>query len=166
MKLEFWRNIYGYKGIYQISNYGNTKSFKYKEPRILKKGINSRGYFYVNLCMNGKYKSCSVHRLVAKEFVKGNIQLTVNHKDENKKNNYFENLEWLTKEDNYKYFIKNSVYKIKGENNGRSKLKKNDVDNIRILYKTGKHTVKSLSFKYKVSKSHIFNIVNNKRWVN
>lgn len=38
-------------------------SFKSGKSKILKKRINQGGYYYVNLCKNGKYKSFCIHRI-------------------------------------------------------------------------------------------------------
>ena len=63
---------------------------------MLKQKTNKGGYKYVNVCANGKHKSFRVHRLVALAFVenpKPEEYDIVNHKDENKQNNVFTNLE-------------------------------------------------------------------------
>lgn len=52
----------------------------------------------------------------------------------------------------------------KGENNGASKLKDNDVLEIRTLYKDKKYTTIELGKMYKVSRSTISYIVNNKTY--
>jgi hypothetical protein len=107
---EIWKDIEGYVGFYQVSNFGrvksvereswNGKSFFLKEERILKATPNHNGYPSVALCKNSKYKRLLVHRLVAKHFVENpNSHPIVNHKDEVKTNNHVANLEWCT----YKY---------------------------------------------------------------
>lgn len=61
------------------------------------------GYLYVSL-KGENHKYCSIHRLVAKCFLekKSNCEF-VNHKDENKENNIYTNLEWCTKSYNNHY---------------------------------------------------------------
>lgn len=55
------------------------------------------GYKCVTLCINGEYKLCSVHRIVAKTFLPNPDNLPfVNHKDEDPSNNKVDNLEWCT----------------------------------------------------------------------
>ena len=49
MDTEIWRDIDGYEGDYQVSNFGRVKSFKYKTPRILKPDLDGGGYLQVNL---------------------------------------------------------------------------------------------------------------------
>src|SRR5690606_39581867 len=58
---------------------------------------NDDGYYYVRLWRNGKAKYALVHRLVAMAFVPNDdpeSKIVINHKDGNKKNNYYKNLEW------------------------------------------------------------------------
>ena len=98
---EIWKDIKGYDGKYQISNYGRVKSLlRYK--KILKPILQTKGYFYVSLCKPNK--NFTIHRLVAEEFIPNPENLPcVNHKDENKHNNHVDNLEWCTYEYNNNY---------------------------------------------------------------
>ena len=62
------------------------------------------GYYYVQLCENGKRKRVSVHRLVAETFIDNPCNFPmVNHKDENRENNKVNNLEWCTEKYNTNY---------------------------------------------------------------
>lgn len=62
--------------------------------------IGKNGYKAVQL-YNVSVKTCYVHRLVASAFIPNPDNLPqVNHKDGNRLNNYFENLEWCTQKDN------------------------------------------------------------------
>ena len=101
---EIWKDIAGYEGLYQISNFGKVKSFRKgkrsgsKTETILKPTPNATGYLQITL-----YRSPSdrhkffVHRLVAQAFINNPDKLeAVNHKDENIKNNCVDNLEWCT----------------------------------------------------------------------
>ncbi len=43
--IERWKDIEGYKGIYQVSEFGNVRSFKRsQEGKLLKLSKNSNGY--------------------------------------------------------------------------------------------------------------------------
>lgn len=104
---EIWKNIENYEGIYQVSNKGRIKRiFKTKEKLVTQHL--QRGYYYVCLCKNSKYKWYITHRLVAKAFIPNPLHLPeVNHKDENKVNNDESNLEWCTSKYNSNYGTRN-----------------------------------------------------------
>lgn len=99
---EIWKDIEGYNGKYQVSNLGNIKSFlRAKNGHIMAKVITSRNREMIQLYDR---KSFFVHRLVAMAFVKGYQDgFEVNHKDENPRNNRWDNLEWVTHDDNIHY---------------------------------------------------------------
>lgn len=105
---EIWRDIDGYEGIYQISNKGRVKSLHNGSERILRPVIDKYGYMFVYLSNNSVRKYFRLHRLVALAFIPNpENKPQVNHKDENKKNNCVENLEWITHIDNCNYGTRN-----------------------------------------------------------
>lgn len=104
---EIWKDIAGFEGFYQISNYGRVKSLRRYKSNWSKKQIvnekikrysdNGHGYIIVPLSKNNKQKMFYVHRLVAIAFLQNPLNLPeINHKDENKSNNKIDNLEWCT----------------------------------------------------------------------
>lgn len=111
--MEIYKSILGYEGIYEVSNLGNVKSLSRAifvegrnpyviKERILKPGVNTKGYYIVVLC-NGKQKTRKVHQLVAIAFlnhVPCGMSLVVDHIDENKLNNKSDNLQILTNRQN------------------------------------------------------------------
>lgn len=101
---EEWRPIIGYLD-YFISNQGNVKSLKGKQPRLLKQKTDSDGYKRVALSNGtGKLKHFGVHRLVAIHFIENTDgKPVVNHLDGDKSNNDFTNLEWATISENGKH---------------------------------------------------------------
>lgn len=118
---EEWRNITGCKGLYQINNNGKVRSLNYKRTGLIKelkpiKFGKRRQYLKVDLYINGKRCSRSIHRLVAEAFLPNPKSLPeVNHKDENTFNNTVfiddnglineskSNLEWCDRLYNCKY---------------------------------------------------------------
>ena len=111
-----WRDIVGWEGFYQISENGLIKSLPRKHnpnERIRKTNINKCGYERVALSKNSKNYYYSVHRLLAEAFVPNpNNYPCINHKDENKTNNHYTNLEWCTHHYNNNY---NNRYKTVSE---------------------------------------------------
>ena len=115
---EVWQDIDGYEGLYQISNYGMVKSLPrnntIKKPRILHNCYNNKGYCMVSLCKNNKAKNYRIHRLVAQAFIPNPNNLPeINHKDENKKNNRVDNLEWCNSKYNNTYGNRTKIASIK-----------------------------------------------------
>ena len=108
---EEWKDIKGYEGLYQISNLGRVKSLRYankqafyKREKLLKGANDKDGYLQVTLCKNNTKKTCRIHKLVAESFLDNPYNYScINHKDENKQNNNYKNLEYCTIKYNNNY---------------------------------------------------------------
>jgi len=91
--METWKDVEGYEGIYQVSNTGKVRNIIKCRPVKTKK--NNRDYVQIRLYKNGEVEHWLLHRLVAKHFIDNPESLPqVNHKDEDKDNNNYTNLEW------------------------------------------------------------------------
>ena len=109
--MEEWRDIKGYEGYYQISNFGRVKSLsrdvgsnRCKKETIMKTSLDKDGYEHLVLRKNGKQRHFRVNRLVAEAFLENpNNYPQVNHKDEDKTNNNANNLEWCSAKYNVNY---------------------------------------------------------------
>lgn len=114
---EIWKDIAGYEGYYQVSNFGRVKRFG--SVKNLKPGDNGHGYLYVNLSVKNKTKSFYVHRLVAIAFIENPLdKKTVNHVNGNKSDNSIENLEWATQSENSQHgFDTGLIRQNKGKDN-------------------------------------------------
>ena len=129
---EIWKDIKGYEGIYQISNFGRVKSLIYPKEKIMniynfrRDEEKGKGYWRVRLIKNSSYKYFFVHRLVAEAFIPNpNNYATVNHINGIKTDNRIDNLEWCSLKENIQKAWETGLYKV---------------DEIRRLngYKTGK----------------------------
>lgn len=121
--METWKDIEGYAGLYQISNFGQVKSFVKKE-KILKQNTCPKGYKSVNLYLNGVSQTTRIHRLVGQYFLASSVKPQINHKNGVKSDNYYKNLEWATNLENQHHAWKNSLMTIqncKGKNNNNYK---------------------------------------------
>lgn len=96
---EEWRDIPGYEGEYQVSNFGRVRCIKYfRIPKLLKTKAYQDGTLFVELGKNEQTHKRRVHHLVAEAFIEKpetDKHLEVNHKDGNKANNHVSNLEWV-----------------------------------------------------------------------
>jgi hypothetical protein len=165
--MEVWKKIKGYD-YYEVSNNGNVKSNhkRSKDKPLLNLRVTKKGYRRVKLSKNGKEKMFLVHRLVAEAFIPNpKNKPFVNHKNGLKNDNNLNNLEWVTAKENSVHAVINKLNNpLRGENNGNSKLDVLKVIDIRTKYDGKKHTFKSLSKEYNVSKTLIGSIVNKKIW--
>lgn len=111
---ELWKDIEGYEG-YQVSNLGRVRSTDHVDyskgykrtfkSKIRKQQIGTNGYLLVPI---NNLPNIPVHRAVAKAFVPGYFEgAQVNHKDENRQNNRWDNLEWVTPMENANYGSRN-----------------------------------------------------------
>jgi len=159
---EIWKEIEGYDGYYEVSNYGRIKAnYKYRPSRILKGSINNC-YLTVGLYKNKKSKTIKIHRLVALHFLQTiKDKPFVNHIDCDKMNNKASNLEWCDSFENMKHASINGLMNpIIGEKHYKTKLKEEDVLNIR----SSCLPQKELSLLYGVGVSTISMIKKRKNW--
>lgn len=120
---EIWKDLVDFEGYYEVSNTGLVRRklapTVYKDGRIayfsqtiLKPGKDCKGYLRVFLSVKSKQYSRRVHRLIAKTFIQNTLNLPqVNHKDCNKENNNYLNLEWCTNIDNMRHAFDNNIFK-------------------------------------------------------
>lgn len=138
---EIFKDIKGYEGLYQVSNWGRVKSINYKrtgKEEIRKVQTNRFGYQSVSLWKDNKQKQFTVHRLVWTTF-NGPVPIgyEINHMDENPSNNRLDNLNLLTHKENMNW----------------GTLKER-------MSKTKKGTILSEETKAKIAKSLIGKLVN------
>jgi hypothetical protein len=144
-QVEKWYDIENYEGYYQISNLTRIKSLaklinyhkhhiRRTKDYILKQSSNRKtGHLYLNLYKDGQRKTFGVHVLVALTFIPNPFDLLiVEHLNDISTDNRPENLMWSTSSSNLKNaYDRGLKLPPKGESNGRSKLNKKQVLEIR-----------------------------------
>lgn len=117
MSKEAWKDIKGYEGYYKVSNFGDVLSLwrvvgnsgcknsnlMSVNGGVLKKNLDSHGYYIVNLSKAKTRKTVKVHLLVWDAFgnrPRDGRKLQVDHIDNNKLNNRIDNLQLLSNRDN------------------------------------------------------------------
>lgn len=125
--MEQWRDIPGYEGIYQASNYGNIRTCEGKttmsvlhgvrhwKQRVLKQKCYKNGKGRVDarvtLWKDKTPHDYLVSRLVAFAWCTGYYDnATVNHIDGNPLNNKAENLEWVSLSENIRKGHKDGLF--------------------------------------------------------
>lgn len=129
--IEIWKDIEGFEGLYEVSNY--CRVFSTKRNKLLKP-LKNKGYDYYSLCKEGKHHPIFAHQLGAKAFIPNpNNYKIINHKDENPSNNLIwvnedgsvdldkTNIEWC----NYSYNLSygNAINKMLKNRKGKTSCK-------------------------------------------
>lgn len=164
---EIWKDIKGYEGVYQVSSFGNVRSYTRRvlypsgrphtyTGKLVKQEKTKDGYRRVQLSKDSVDKKFSVHRLVAETSIENpNNFPQVNHKDENRENNRLENLEWCSASYNINYGTRNA--KISSRAKMVKQIDKNG--HIVAVYSSAMVASKSigcdLSFLYKCCRGEV-----------
>ncbi len=170
--MEHWKNIDGYKGVYQVSNLGRVKRvsftqkilsrwgsyYTYTHKEIIKKPQKWGRYFYISLRLQGRKQSTYwISRLVAKAFIKNpHNNPCVNHVDGNPSNNCCSNLEWVTYSENTTHAYKLGLMKMPyGEKSPAAKLSRKQVITIKQYLKKKTLTQNEIAKKFKIDQSTV-----------
>lgn len=163
---EIWREVPGYPE-YAVSTMGKVKRIVGGPGKVaglvLKQHKSHNGYLFVTLSKGGNAKQFRVNRLVLSVFVgEPPIGMESSHLDGDKLNNRIGNLIWESTQDN------NARRKMhgtsKGALNGRSKLRNEDVLEIRKRYASEKTSYTALAKEYGVSFGLIGHIITGRQW--
>jgi hypothetical protein len=145
---------------YLISD--NGKVWSKKTKRLIKSGVNTPGYEYVNLRVNNKTKNFAISRLVYSVFnssIPDNF--VVDHINENKLDNRIQNLRVLSRKEN----TLASKNEMKKRNQHGFKLDENKVSEIKWLLKNTKLEQKEIAKIYNVGNSLISAINVGDKWI-
>lgn len=163
--MEIWKEFIP---DYEVSTLGRVRSFKSKEPRILKPQAERNGYLRVTIRINGKDKMFSIHRLVARTFIpKPEGKRIVNHINGIKTDNRVENLEWVTYSENLLHAYHTGL-NPQGFGVRNTKLTNEQVVYIRNVYvpRDKNFGAKALADKFGVSFGTIGSVVRGEHYKN
>ena len=167
--IEEWRVIKDFPD-YAVSNLGKVKRARDNGNNrfagdIIKSRRNKKGYVYLTLCHGEIKKSLKVHRLVLEAFIGScPVGCECSHKDNNQTNNCLSNLEWATHSKNIlNSFQAGSKKSLKSSEHGRSKLKEQDVVEIRKMISCG-IPQKDIATQFNVHINTIGRIKNKNNW--
>ena len=146
---EEWRDVAGYEGLYQVSNYGNVRALERVASNgqtyplsILTPRTDKSGDMSIRFSREGVRRRFMVGRLVLEAFDRppgrGFICF---HKDGDKENNHLSNLCWVTRA-----------------------LNEHDVRRIRDDYSLGGVTHAGLAARYRVSVRTITYVLSHETW--
>ncbi|MGW7657847.1 NUMOD4 motif-containing HNH endonuclease [Streptomyces tendae] len=111
-EVEEWAHIAGYEGLYEVSTFGNVRSWsRTKRGALLKPRSNKQGYLSVALTRAGSVKHRKIHQLVLEAFVGPRPEGTVcRHLDGNPVRNVVGNLAWGTQSENMADAIRHGTH--------------------------------------------------------
>lgn len=174
-----WKPIPGYETSYEASTDGQIRSLERlvtytrrdgrcverKYPtKVLKPGLNSRGYEIVTLCdANNRHHTRAVHRLVLETYVGPKQQgQECRHLDGNIRNNALTNLCWGTAAENMADKIAHGTW-VRGSRVGNSRLTEQQVREIKARL-TEKESHASIALDYGVKTVTISAISSGRNW--
>lgn len=134
--------------------------------RIRRLQVDKDGYYKVILIKNGKQKPFRVHRLVGEAFLDNqNKKPEINHKDGNKQNNLYTNLEWVTVKENDFHARFHGLKKPSfGEKSGMSKLKEDLVKRMKTIFSYGFFSKMEVAQICGVNYKNAHSILSGKTW--
>lgn len=148
-----WIGIQGFPN-YMVSDDGRVSNAN--TDNVLSEEVHDGGYKTVRLYKDGKVNKKYVHRLVAQAFLPNfTNKPIVNHKDSNKQNNHYTNLEWCSHQGNVRHAID------KGNKEG---LRSDDVVKVYIDLHYNDMTVKDVATKYNTSVKVVSSIKNKRSY--
>lgn len=163
----------GYEGYY-VSNKGRIRSSDklgghrwggtaLKRGKILTSKFDKDGYIFTILYHKSKPLVLKVHRLVAKYFLPVSDGTEVNHKDFDKTNNVYTNLEWVTRKENQEHASNAGKFTASSNSKRAKKLTVELAKEIREARESGL-TYAALGKKFSIDPVTAFNVVKGQIW--
>jgi hypothetical protein len=167
---EFWRDVPGYDGHYQVSDLGRVRSCKTHDGRagptwvLRAPQVGRKGYLMLALYKRNRQSTRYIHSLVAEAFIGPRpAGKDVAHNNGHPQDNRVTNLRWATKKENQADRLAHGTA-IRGEIAYNHKLTEGAVREIRRLWAAGGVTRRELAEHFRVSESAIQQIYMGKNW--
>lgn len=152
---------------YVVTKKGTVYNTETGKPLKLK--IDKKGYYKVTISHKNIKKDKRVHVLVAQGFVKNpdpEKYTIVNHKDGDKLNPCYKNLEWTDHSGNMKHAVEHGLINFaRGEKSGRAILTDKQVHEICKIMENGSMTQREISQMYDVNEQVIHEIKLGNNWI-
>ncbi len=173
-RLEAWRPIAGWEGLYEISSHGRIRALARTTPHWrggirrlparLMSTKNAARYVRITLKSNGREECISVHAAVLEAFVgprpEGHHAC---HADGDSQNNMLSNLRWASPRDNNADKATHGTNPA-GERNPAAKITAAQAVEIRERYARGDASQSELGREYGLHQTHISTIVRGEAW--
>ncbi|GAB3907020.1 hypothetical protein GCM10028803_40350 [Larkinella knui] len=154
---------------YEVSNFGRLKSFQNdtKDGTLINGSI-IQGYRSLNIRTGGKTINRYFHKLIAELFLtrENPDQTFVIHLDHDKKNNHFQNLKWVTKEEMIEHnrTSPNILNREMPRRTRNYKLTESKVKMIKKLLKNEKNRLKMIAKQFGITHTQLNRIRSGENW--
>lgn len=157
---------------YAVSDHGRVKRLTSrtcaKAGSLLKTPPRNKLHPYpcVDLCANGTKRTELVHILVARAFLEPAtfVGAEVNHRNGDKTDPVYTNLEWTTSSGNSLHAYRTGLADATGEANGQAKLTEVQVLEIRRMSSGARGELAAMARQYKVSPRTIKGVISRRCW--
>jgi hypothetical protein len=168
-KLEKWQEIEFNVDLphakYEISNYGQVKSYSTRETGKIIKGSNVNGYQAIMIRFDKRItQSYYVHRLVAETYIPkdSDDQVYVTHIDYDKSNNHISNLRWVSERQLADHNNKNP--RVMKKRITGYKLTESDVRVIKKMLKNEKTRYSQIARQFGITHTQLNRIRKGQNW--
>ena len=124
----------------------------------------NHGYLRVGIVHDRKMYHKRIHRLVGEYFIDNPHKYDIiHHIDNDKTNNHYTNLKWVTSKENSKYAKEDGLI-LTCEKHNMAKYTNDEIKFVCALLESGLYDVSEISNITGIGKPVIYNICNNKQW--